>query len=191
MAFLLLGLVVFLGVHSVSVVNPAWRERMVARLGEGPWKGLYALLSLSGLVLIIVGYGQARLDPILLYTPPIWLKHIALLLLVPVFPLFLATYLRGGIQRRLEHPTLLATKLWATAHLLANGMLADIVLFASFLAWAIAQRVSMQRRAQRLLPGASPSVLNDVIAVAAGVALYVVFIVWGHAWLVGVAPIAF
>ena len=190
MSWLVLGLVVFLGVHSVSIVAPAWRDGMVERLGEAPWKGLYTLASLAGFVLIVIGYGAARADPVLLYTPPTWLRHLALLLLVPVFPLLLAAYLPGRIKTAAKHPMLLATKLWAFAHLLANGSLADVLLFGGFLAWAVADRISLKRRTPRPVPGAPPSDANDAIVVIAGLALYGLFVVWAHGALIGVAPLA-
>ncbi|HRI18141.1 MAG TPA: NnrU family protein [Burkholderiaceae bacterium] len=189
MTLLILGLILFLGVHSVSIVSPAWRDAMQARLGEGPWKGLYSLLSIAGFVLIVVGYGLARQDPVVVYVPPTWLRHLALLLLVPVFPLLLAAYLPGRIKTAAKHPMLLSVKLWATAHLLANGNAADVLLFGGFLAWAVADRISFKHRAQRPLPGAPAGPLNDAIAVVGGLAIYALFIFGGHAWLIGVAPI--
>ena len=134
MSVLILGLLVFLGVHSTGIFAPAWRDRMAARLGEIPWKGLYSAASLVGLVLIVWGYGLARQDPVAIYAPPVWLRHLALLLMVPVFPLLLATYLPGRIQSTVKHPMLSAVKLWAFTHLLVNGNLADLILFGSFLA---------------------------------------------------------
>lgn len=188
MTLLILGLILFLGVHSVSIVAPAWRDAMQSRLGEGPWKGLYSLISIAGFALIIFGYGLARQDPVLLYAPPTWLRHLALLLLVPVFPLLLAAYLPGRIKTAAKHPMLLCVKLWATAHLLANGNAADVLLFGGFLAWAVADRISFKRRVQRPLPGAPAGPLNDAIAVVGGLGLYALFIFGGHAWLIGVAP---
>lgn len=189
MSLLILGLVLFLGVHSVSIVAPGWRDAMQARLGEGPWKALYSLISLAGFALVVVGYGAARQNPVVLYLPPVWMRHVALLLMVPVFPLLLAAYLPGRIKTAARHPMLLAVKVWATAHLLANGSVADVLLFGGFLAWAVADRISLKRRVQRPLPGAPAGPLNDAIAVVAGLALYAVFVFGGHAWLIGVSPI--
>jgi uncharacterized membrane protein len=189
MTILILGLILFLGVHSVSIVAPAWRDATQARLGEGPWKGLYSLASLAGFALIVVGYGMARQQPVVIYAPPIWLRHFALLLLVPVFPLLLAAYLPGRIKSAARHPMLLATKLWALAHLLANGNAADVLLFGGLLAWAVADRISLKRRPQRALPGARPSPLNDAVAVLAGLALYALFLFRAHVWLIGVSPL--
>ena len=186
MNVLLLGLVIFFGGHSVSIVNDPWRGRMVAKMGEWPWKGLYALVSLIGLVLIVWGYGLARHDPVVVYTPPGWLRPVAMVLLVPVFPLLLATYLPGRIQAAAQHPMLVATKLWAVAHLLANGMLADVLLFGAFLVWAVLDRISMKHRTQRPVPSVPPSRVNDLIAVAGGLALYSAFVLWLHGWLIGI-----
>ena len=186
MKVLLLGLLIFFGVHSVSIVNDPWRNRMVANIGEWPWKGLYALVSLAGFVLIVRGYGLARLNPVIFYTPPEWLRPLALVLLVPVFPLLLAAYLPGRIQAATRHPMLAATMLWAVAHLLANGMLADVLLFGAFFMWALADRISMRHRTQRPIPGVPPSRANDFAAVAGGLALYLAFVLWLHGWLIGV-----
>lgn len=189
MTLLILGLLIFLGVHSVSIVAPGWRDAQAARLGEMPWKGLYTLLSIVGFALLVIGYGQARQAPIVLYTPPVALRHVALLLMLPVFVLLLAAYLPGRIKAAAKHPMLLATKLWATAHLLANGNLADVLLFGGFLAWAVADRISMKRRVQRPLPGAPAGRFNDLIAVVGGLIAYALFVKLGHAWLIGVALI--
>jgi len=189
MTTLVLGLILFLGVHSVSIVAPAWRDAMRNRLGEGPWKGLYSAVSAAGFVLIVIGVGLARQHSEVLYTPPGWLRHLALLLLVPVFPLLFAVYLPGRIKSAAKHPMLLATKLWALAHLLANGTAADVLLFGGFLAWAVADRISLKHRAARSVPGAKPSPMNDVIAMVGGLAIYVVFLLWAHAWLIGVSPL--
>lgn len=188
MTLFLVGLLLFLGIHSVSIVAPDWRNAQLARHGEKVWKGLYALVSLVGLVLLIHGYGLARQSPIVLYAPPTALRHLALLLMLPVFPLLLAAYLPGRIQHAAKHPMLLAVKLWAVAHLLANGMLADVVLFGAFLAWAVADRIAVKRRAvPHATPGAPPSKANDAIVLIGGLALYALFVVWAHRWLIGVS----
>jgi uncharacterized membrane protein len=189
MNVLLLGLVIFFGVHSVSIVNDPWRDRMAAKVGEWTWKGLYALVAIAGFALIVWGYGLARLDPVVVYTPPDWLHPVAMVLLVPVFPLLLAAYLPGRIQTAAQHPMLVATKLWAVAHLLANGTLADVVLFGAFLVWAVVDRLSMKHRTQRPIPGIPPTRANDLIAVVGGLALYAAFVLWLHGWLIGVSLI--
>jgi uncharacterized membrane protein len=192
MLVLVVGLAIFLGVHSVSIVAPAWRAAMVARLGEGPWKGLYSLASAVGLALIVVGFGIARRDPVVIYTPPVALRHVALVVMLPVFPLLFAAYLPGRIRATAKHPFLVAVKLWAFAHLLANGMLADVLLFGAFLAWAVVDRISVKRRPAAQtheVPAAPPGAANDAIALIGGLVAYVVFIVWAHRWIIGVSPL--
>jgi uncharacterized membrane protein len=189
---LLLGLLVFLGVHSVSIAAPGWRSAQVARIGERPWKGLYSIVAGIGLALVIVGYGMARREPVVLYTPPAALRHLALVVMLPVFPLLFAAYLPGRISRVAKHPMLLATKLWATAHLLANGTLADVLLFGGFLAWAIADRIAVKRRtpdAARAVPGAPPGPMNDAIAAVGGLAVYALTVFWLHRVAFGVSPL--
>ncbi len=187
MTLLVLGLVLFLGIHSVSIVAPAWRDAQAAR-HEKAWKAIYTVVAIAGFALIVYGYGIARQAPVVLYAPPTWLRHLSLLLLVPVFPLLLAAYLPGRIKTATQHPMLAATKLWALAHLLSNGTLADVLLFGGFLAWAVAERISLKRRVARPVPGAPPSPMNDAIAVVGGLALYGLFVWQAHAWLIGVSP---
>ena len=192
MIVLLLGLVLFLGVHSVSIAAPGWRSATIARLGERPWKALYSVAAGIGLALLIVGYGMARREPVVLYAPPAALRHLALLVMLPVFPLLFAAYMPGRISRVVKHPMLLATKLWATAHLLANGTLADVLLFGGFLAWAVADRISVKRRTPdeaHAVPGAPPGPMNDLIAIVGGLAVYAVTLLWAHRWAFGVSPL--
>ncbi|MGB0750866.1 MAG: NnrU family protein [Gammaproteobacteria bacterium] len=186
MLLLIIGLVLFLGIHSVSIVAEGWRDSTMQRVGEGAWKGIYSLVSLAGFGLIVWGYGEARLDPVLLYAPPAWLRHVGMLVLLPVFPLLVAVYFPGRIKRVAKHPMLLATKLWAFAHLLMNGMLADVLLFGGFLIWAIADRISMKRRTQRPLPSLPESKINDVIVFVVGIGIYFVFVKWLHTVLIGI-----
>lgn len=186
MLLLIIGLVLFLGIHSVSIVAEGWRDSTMQRVGEGAWKGIYSLVSLAGFGLIVWGYGEARLDPVLLYAPPAWLRHVGMLVLLPVFPLLVAVYFPGRIKRVAKHPMLLATKLWALAHLLMNGMLADVLLFGGFLIWAIADRISMKRRTQRPLPSLPESKINDVIVFVVGIGIYFVFVKWLHTVLIGI-----
>ena len=192
MTVLLIGLVLFLGVHSVSIAAPGWRAAQIAARGERTWKGLYSLAAGIGLALLIVGYGIARHEPVVLYTPPAGLRHLALLLMLPVFPLLFAAYLPGRLSRMARHPMLLATKLWAAAHLLANGTLADVLLFGGFLAWAVADRISVKRRAPdqaHAVPGAPPRAMNDPIAIVGGLAVYALSVLWAHRWAFGVSPL--
>ena len=189
MTQLIVGLVIFLGVHSISIVNEQWRDRMAERLGVWTWKGIYSLVALIGLIMIIRGYGDARADVIELYLTPAWLQHISLVLLIPVFPLLVAAYLPGRIKKIVHHPMLLATKLWAAAHLLANGTLADVVLFGSILLWVFADLLSLSKREPRQIPGAPPARYNDLIALVAGLGLYIAFLFWLHEPLFGITPL--
>jgi uncharacterized membrane protein len=189
METLIAGLVLFLGTHSISIANDAWRDRMATRFGLLAWQGLYAVVAIVGFVLIVQGYDLARQHPMILYVPPVWLRHVTLLLMVPVFPLLFAAYLPGRIRTTVKHPMLSAVKLWAFAHLLANGNLVDLVLFGSFLAWAVADRISMRQRIQRPVPEVPPGKWNDAIAVVGGLVCYVAFVLWLHRQLIGVAPL--
>ena len=189
MTLFLIGLVLFLGIHSVAIVAPAWRDAQAAR-SPGAWKGIYSVVSIAGFVLLIYGYGLARQAPVVVWAPPTAMRHIALLLMLPVFPLLFAAYLPGRIKAAVKHPMLLAVKFWALAHLLANGTLVDMILFGAFLAWAVFDRMAVKKRAvPRVTPGAPPSAANDVVALVGGLAVYVLFVLWAHRWLIGVSPI--
>lgn len=188
MPLLVLGLVLFIGIHLTAVLG--LRDTAIARLGEGPWKGLYSVVSALGLAAIVWGYGTARMDPTVLWMPPVWTRHLALTLMLPVFPLLLAAYLPGRIRGWAGgHPMLIATLLWAKAHLLANGMLADVLLFGGIWLWALVVRLSFTRRTQRAIPMAPPSAANDAIAFFGGLGLYVLTLLKAHLWLFGVAPL--
>ncbi len=190
MTLLVLGLVLFLGIHSLSIVSRSARDRLVARLGVRTFKLAYSVVALVGFALLIVGYGEARLNSTIVYSPPEWTRHLTLLLMLVVFPGFLATYFPGRVSDALKHPTLVAVKAWALAHLLVNGSLAAVVLFGSFLAWAVADRISAKRRP---LPSAAPAfprrAWNDPIVIVGGLAAYVVFAFWLHPAWIGVAVI--
>ncbi len=188
MTLLVLGLVLFLGIHSLSIVSHSTRDRLAARLGVTAFKLGYSAVALAGFVLLIVGYGEARLNPTVLYAPPDWTRHLTMLLMLVAFPGFLATYFPGRVSDALKHPTLVAVKAWALAHLLVNGTLAAVVLFGSFLAWAVLDRISAKRRP---LPSAAPAfprrAWNDAIVVIGGLAAYVLFAFWLHPAWIGVA----
>jgi uncharacterized membrane protein len=188
MSVLIAGLVVFLGIHSVAIFVPEVRSRALSHWGEGPWKALYGLISLIGFVLIVYGFGVARQSPVVLYTPPHWMRHVTFLLMLPVFPLILAAYLPGRIKTAAKHPMLAAVKFWAFGHLLANGMLADVLLFGGFLVWAVADRISLKRRTQ-IIRAAPPGRYNDLIAIVLGLALFGLFVGWAHLRLFGVSPL--
>ena len=188
MAILVLGLVVMLGVHSVKAVTPDWRELAISRFGEGLYKGLYSLVSLVGLALIVWGFARAWQAPVFVYTPPTWGRHLAMALMIPALILSFASVVPpGGIKRFVRHPLLLATMLWALAHLLANGDLAGVMLFGAFLAWAVFDRVMQPEAHAAEEEGGFGK--WDLVAVIAGIALYIVLIAGLHYWLFGVSPI--
>ena len=189
MSILILGLVVFLGIHSISIATPGLRARALASMGPNGWRGFYSLVSVAGFVLILYGFHLAREAPIVLYLPPAWMRHVTFLLMLPVFPLILAAYLPGRIKAALKHPMLAAVKFWALAHLLSNGMLADVVLFGAFLVWAVCDRISLKRRPPQAIRTAPPGRFNDLIALIVGLALYVIFIMWAHVLLFGISPL--
>jgi uncharacterized membrane protein len=186
MTYLILGLAIFLGIHSISIVAPATRDRWAAALGANAWRGIHSLISIVGFVLLVYGYGLTRQAPVVLYAPPLWLRHVALLLMLPVFPLLFAAYLPGRIKTAMKHPMLVAVKVWALAHLLANGMLADVLLFGAFLAWAVVDRISLKRRVARAVPSAATSRWNDAIAVIGGLVVYALTLYWLHYLVIGV-----
>ena len=192
MTLLIAGLVLFLGMHSIAIFAPQLRAAGVTKLGANGWKGVYSLIAIAGFVLLVIGYGEARVsNPVWLYQPPKGLRHLALLLLLPAFPLVLAAYLPGRIRTVTKHPMLVATKLWALAHLLVNGGLHDVLLFGGFLAWAVMDRISLKRRAGVTPPPSAPATAwNDAIAVIGGLVLYVLFVGVLHKMLIGVSPIA-
>ncbi|MEF2551653.1 NnrU family protein [Aurantimonas sp. A2-1-M11] len=191
MVVLVLGLVIFLTIHSLRIVAEPTRNRMLARLGENRFKGIYSVLSLVGIVLVVSGYRDVRMESALLYAPPEGLRHLALLLVPVGFVLVASAYLRGGrIKRAVRHPMVLGVGLWALGHVLANGTVADAVLFGSFLVWAVLDYASAINRAVPAPAGKSPSLTGDVLAVVIGLGLSALFILWAHRWLFGVAPIA-
>jgi len=190
MTALVLGLVIFIGMHSVRIVADDFRTRQIERVGANVWRAMYAAISLVGLVLIITGYGAARGAPQVVWVPPVWTAHLAALLTIPAFILIAASFVRGTrIRNKLGHPMVLGVKVWAFAHLIANGMLADILLFGTFLVWAIADYASARRR-DRKAGTEYPvgPISRDIIAVVAGLVAWVVFAMWLHVVLIGVAP---
>ncbi|NNF15201.1 MAG: NnrU family protein [Gammaproteobacteria bacterium] len=189
MELLIIGLFVFLGMHSVSVIALPLRDRLAAK-NELAWKAFYGVVSLIGIILICRGYVQARLTPTVIYAPPLWLRHVSALLLLPTFALFLAPYFPGRLTAAVKHPQLVAVILWAIAHLLVNGMLADVLLFGAFLVWAVTDLMSFGRRPARPVPHAPASPVNDIILLIAGLGLYVVTALWLHRWMTGLAPFA-
>jgi len=191
MTYLILGLIIFLGVHSVRMVADDWRTRTRRRLGVGIWKGLYSLASLAGLALVAWGFDAARDQPLLLWSPPVAMRHLAALLTLLAFVLLAAAYVPGnGIKARLHHPMVLGVKVWALAHLLSNGMLVHVVLFGAFLTWALFNfRAARQRdrAAGTVYPGGN--IRATAIAVALGVAGWAIFAFGLHGLLIGIKPL--
>lgn len=184
MTMLVLGLLLFLGIHSVSIISVSFRDSMAAKSALG-WKAFYSIVSLLGVILIAKGYAAARLDPVIIYNAPLWLRHLAFLLMLPAMIFFVAPYFPGRISQTLKHPQLVAVKIWALSHLLVNGTLADIVLFGAFLAWAVVDRISMKKRSQRPLPGLKLAGINDVIAIVIGLGATVALLFSLHGMLIG------
>lgn len=187
MACLVLGLILFLGIHSISIVAPRWRDATAARMGNA-WRGLYSLISIAGFILIIWGYGLARRQPVALYSPADSMRYVTAVLMLPVFPLLLAAYVPGRIQAAVGHPMLLAVMFWAIAHLLGSGTCANVLLFGGFLAWALADRISFRWRSARPINTAPRGKWNDLIAIVVGLGLYVAFAHWLHLRWIGVQP---
>jgi len=190
MLFLTLGLLLFLGTHSVRIVADGWRTRNRDRLGASRWRVLYSLLSMLGFVLITWGFGQARQAPVQLWSPPLGLRHLALLLTLLSFVLLAATYVPGNrIRARIRHPMSVAVMLWALAHLLANGNLAHVVLFGTFLIWSVLVFLAAKARDARDGSRYSKGTTGATgITVALGVALWMASTLWLHGLLIGVRP---
>jgi uncharacterized membrane protein len=197
MTQLILGLILFLGAHSVRIWADGWRNQTIEAYGEKAFKGVYALVSILGFYLLVVGYGEARLQTVALWNPPIFTKHISMLLMLLSSILLVATYIpRNHFKMRLGHPMVLSVKVWALSHLLANGNLADLVLFGSFLIWAVLNFRSARARdrAQVQNPDAmedvplKPNLFATLIALFGGMALWALITFVLHVKLVGVAP---
>jgi uncharacterized membrane protein len=190
-ALMILGLVIFLGVHSTRIVADGWRTAMIARMGPLPWKALYTLLSIVGFVLVVWGFGLARQQPVQLWMPPRGMRHLAALLTLIAFVLLAATYVpSNAIKARLHHPMVLSVKVWALAHLLANGNIAHVVLFGSFLVWAaLSFRAARarDRAAGTVYPAGTAS--GTAITVVVGIAVWAWFAFSAHGLLIGIRPI--
>ena len=188
--YLMAGLLLFLGVHSTRVFADDWRKQTRERLGALPFKGIYSLISLAGFLLLVWGYSVARQQPVLLWNPPVAMRHVAALLTLFAFVLLAAAYVPGNqIKARLHHPMVLGVKVWALAHLLANGTLADVLLFGAFLVWAIVLFAASRRRDRREhMVYARGSTGATGITAAVGVLAWAAFALWLHRVLIGVAP---
>jgi uncharacterized membrane protein len=190
MTLLLIGLLLFLGVHSTRIVAEDFRSRQIARLGDKAWKGLYSLASIVGFVLMVWGYGLARQDPVVLWATPVWLRHVAALLTWVSFVMVAAAYIPGNhIKATLQHPMVLGVKVWAFAHLIANNTLADLLLFGSFLVWAVLSFRAAKAR-DRVAGTTYPpgALVRTLITIVVGTAAWIAFAVWAHAAWIGVRP---
>lgn len=191
MAILILGLIVFIGVHCTRLVAPAWRDAQVARFGEQGWKGLYSAASLAGLVLIVWGYGIARRAPAVLWSPPVGARHLTALLVLIAFVLIAAAYVPGNrIKQKVGHPMMAGVSVWALGHLLANGTLNAVVLFAVFLVWGAVGAVVLRRR-DRAAGVSYPvgTLTGDTKVIIVGLIAWAVFAFALHRWLIGVSPL--
>jgi uncharacterized membrane protein len=190
LSILILGLALFLGVHLFTIMRPR-RAALVSRLGENGYKALYSIVSAVGLGLIVYGFARYRAyEFVELWSPPVWTRHLAAALVLPALIMLVASYSRGRIYKTLKHPMLAGVKLWALAHLLANGDLGSLILFGSVLAWAVIDRISLKSRKDA---GAPPipvgGMRNDVIAIFGGIALYALIAWWFHPYVIGVPVI--
>lgn len=187
---LVAGLVMFLGMHATRIPNDQRRSGMIARLGKNKYRTIYTVVSIVGLVLIVYGYGQARLEPIFVWSPPAATRHIAALLMLFSMILLAACYVpMNHLKAKLQHPMTLSVKLWAFAHLIANGTLADIILFGSFLVWAILTFKSARKRAVPMgFTGDGPTKVGTMMTVIVGVLAWLIFAAWLHVHLIGISP---
>lgn len=195
MTLLLVGLLLFIGVHSARIFAEDFRSAQILRFGEKRWKGLYSLASIVGFVLIVWGYGLARQQPVVLWPTPTWLRHLAAPLTLLAFILVAAAYVpANGIKARLRHPMVLGVKVWALAHLAANNTLADLLLFGSFLVWAVlSYRAARARDRATGATGATTMPANasrTLAAVVVGGVAWAGFTFWAHAAWIGVRPLA-
>ena len=189
MMLLIVGLALFLGVHILPTI-PDVRDGLRSRFGDGTYKAVFSVLSLIGFAVVILGYHKMQLHPgknPVLWDPPVWTRHIALLLMLPAMIFIVAANVPSRIRNAVKHPMLLSIKLWALAHLLANGDLASLLLFGSFLAYAIYDRISVKKRAALGPLGTKTGTAQgDMTAVAIGIAAYASMLLWGHGALIGV-----
>jgi uncharacterized membrane protein len=192
MIALIAGLILFLGAHSIRIFSDATRTTMIEKIGLNKWKGVITLFSIAGFALMIIGYQQARMTPIPLWEPPMWGRHLAILLNLFAFILITAAYVPGNsIKARIGHPMVVSVKIWAFAHLLANGNLVDLVLFGTFLIWAVLDfRVSRKRDRSENVVRPAGLMSRNILTVVIGVALWAAFVLYLHAYLVGVQPLA-
>lgn len=192
MLLLVLGLFIFVGMHLLPT-RPELRREIANRFGETAYKAAFSIVSLVGFALVAYGYHKLQIHPgknPQLWQPPAWGRHVTLVLMLPVFPLLVATYLPGRMAGAIRHPMITAVKLWALAHLFVRGDAGSLLLFGALLGWAIYDRISLKpRELAGLVAVRTGPVVNDVAAVFAGLLLYAVFAKWGHPALIGVTVV--
>jgi uncharacterized membrane protein len=190
MIYLIAGLVIFLGAHSVRIFADSWRTRVISQVGEKTFKGIYSLVSLLGFILLVWGFGVARETPMVVWTPPVGMRHLAALLTLIAFIFLAAAHgPANAIKARVHHPMVVAVKTWALAHLLANGTLAHVVLFGAFLIWAVLDFISARRRDRtNNIQYSAGTKQGTLLAVGIGVITWAVFAFWLHGLLIGVKP---
>ena len=192
MTLLIIGLILFLGLHLIRIFAPGFRNGVIARFGKPVWIAGHSILSTLALVLVIYGFGEAREVTGMLWYPPVWMAHIAVtLMLVSSICLVAAALPAGHIAMKTKYPVIVSIKVWALAHLLANGETASVLLFVSFLVWAVLLRIMMKRRerAGEVKPRVFVSAKYDIVAVVLGAALWALIVFRLHEWLIGVAPL--
>jgi uncharacterized membrane protein len=203
MTWLIVGLVLFLGAHATRIFGENWRTQTLATWGEKPFKGVIALVSLLGFYGLVVGYAEVRLQPLVIWQPPLATRHVSVLLMLLASILLVAAYIPANhVKARLGHPMVLSIKVWALAHLLANGNLADLLLFGSFLAWSVLNFKSARARdrdraladgqaqlSDASAPSPPPKTSATLLAVGVGAVLWALITFVWHAQVVGVSPL--
>ena len=190
MLMFLVGLVLFIGIHLLRALAPAARQGMIDSMGANAFRGLYSVVTIASFCLLVYGFGEARLDTGILYEPPVFLRHLTLLLMLVAMIVLVAGFLPTGyIALYTKHPQVLSVKIWAFAHLLANGETAQVILFAAFLAWGVVMRISLKRRERsgEITPKVFQSARYDLFAVVGGLLIYGLFVMKLHTWLIGVS----
>jgi uncharacterized membrane protein len=188
MIVLVLGIVCFFGIHSIRIFGSGLRDSVIARVGQGPYRGIYSLFAVGGLALIVWGFRLARQEPVFLWWPPLWTRHLASLLVLVAFVFVTAAYVPNNhIKAKLGHPMVLGVKTWAFAHLMSNGKLADVVLFGAALLWAILDFRSARRRGP--LPKMDPKMSKTLLTIAIGAIGWVAVAFWLHQLVIGVRPL--
>lgn len=192
MLLLMVGLIAFFTIHLIPAY-PDVRKSFVERFGEGPYKAFFSIASLLAFVVIVMGYAKMQhylgsKNPVL-FEAPIWSKHLAAALMMVSFICLVAAYVPSRIGAALKHPMLVAVKIWALAHLMANGDVASLILFGSFLAYAVFDRISLKRRGELGRSAEGATFVNDLIVIVVGMAAYALMAFYGHPYLIGVPVI--